>query len=663
MRAFLIFILGFAVSGAVHAQVSITSHGAVASSSTDNHAAITRAIADAKAKGVAVTIPAGTFGYRGVIRLDGVKMIGQGPTSVLYALDVSQEAIFMYGSGTEVRNLKLSGVKSATRFAPWEYTRITLFGASNFVIDSVIIDGSAAAGIQTAQGTHHGRITNNTISDTMADSIHMTDKANFITVENNTILNTGDDGIAVVSYFYDGGLSHDITARNNIVRGVRWGRGMTVVGGANVLYENNLIENNPVAACVYLSQEDSWQTYGLRNVTVQYNTIKNCGDANNWHGAVMLFTDGSDYNDNVKLIRNDIIQENGKNGIRVFGDNRNILLDSNRITGANPDYWIQTTGVNLIRYTSGAVGYVAPSSPTPTPTLSLTVSSPASGATVSGIIQVTGMGAGFKNVEVSNSAGELLGRGIPSSTGAFSIAVDTRLLADGAQTLNINAWDAPAGDTSFTQTASVTRNVNVKNAVAPPAPSYTLTVSSPASGATVSGSMQVIGKASGFLNVEIFSAAGALLGRSTPNSSGDFSMAVDTKQLSNGSQVLTLRAWDAAAGQAFTQTAEASLSVNVQNNVAPPADTIAPTVAITSPANGAILARGSLVTVTASASDNVGVKQVQFYLNNNLICTDLAAPYQCQMRLPKKARTSTIKAVASDAAGNTSQSSISVSGR
>lgn len=56
-------------------------------------------------------------------------------------------------------------------------------------------------------------------------------------------------------------------------------------------------------------------------------------------------------------------------------------------------------------------------------------------------------------------------------------------------------------------------------------------------------------------------------------------------------------------------------------------DTIAPTVSITNPANGAIVARKSTVTITATASDNVGVTRVDFLVNGALQCSDTTAPY------------------------------------
>jgi hypothetical protein len=103
--------------------------------------------------------------------------------------------------------------------------------------------------------------------------------------------------------------------------------------------------------------------------------------------------------------------------------------------------------------------------------------------------------------------------------------------------------------------------------------------------------------------------------------------------------------------------------LNIQNNISQEIDTTPPVVSITNPKNGAAFRTRSLITVTAIASDNVGVVDVRFYLNGSQICTDKSATYQCQMRLPKKRQTSTIKVIARDAAGNSSQSSISVTGR
>src|SRR5581483_9420816 len=90
------------------------------------------------------------------------------------------------------------------------------------------------------------------------------------------------------------------------------------------------------------------------------------------------------------------------------------------------------------------------------------------------------------------------------------------------------------------------------------------------------------------------------------------------------------------------------------------ADTQVPTVSVTGPANGATVA--GVVSVTASASDNVGVVGVQFLLNgSNLAAEDTTVPYSVSWNTTSVANgTCTLAAVARDAAGNTSTSSVSV---
>lgn len=90
-------------------------------------------------------------------------------------------------------------------------------------------------------------------------------------------------------------------------------------------------------------------------------------------------------------------------------------------------------------------------------------------------------------------------------------------------------------------------------------------------------------------------------------------------------------------------------------------DNIAPTVAITNPANNATVPRKSNVTITATASDNVGVARVDFLVNGSLQCSDTTAPYSCGWRVPNPPnKTYQIQARAFDAAGNNATASIQV---
>lgn len=336
--------------------VNVTAHGAKCDGTTDDQAAITRAIAAAKARALPVLIPAGACAYSDVINLDGVKLVGTGDASVLYALNPLREVIFLRGSGSEVRSLRLTGSKPPGRKPEWEGSRIVAYTASNWVVDNVTIDSSTGTGIQTARESTKGTISNNRITDTMGDSIHITDGASYITITGNTVQRSGDDGIAVVSYQTQK-ISHHVVASGNLVSENKGGRSMSVVGGSDVIYAMNRLSNSR-AACLYLAQEGApYNTYADSRINASYNTLTNCGSSAIGHAAVMLFTNTTGFeNAGVTLTRNDINSSAvGAIGVRVFGQNTGVKFDSNRITATEPMRLV-TPGVVVNPYVSGPVG-------------------------------------------------------------------------------------------------------------------------------------------------------------------------------------------------------------------------------------------------------------------------------------------------------------------
>src|SRR5438876_8593403 len=135
--------------------------------------------------------------------------------------------------------------------------------------------------------------------------------------------------------------------------------------------------------------------------------------------------------------------------------------------------------------------------------------------------------------------------------------------------------------------------------------SLIVTVTSPASGSTVSGTVPVSASVSivGSLTVAgvQFKLDGANLGGE--DTSSPYSVSWNTTGSSNASHTLTAVARD-QLGVLWTSN---PVTVTVFN------DTTAPTVSITSPASGVTVS--GTITVTASASDNVGVAGVQFQLD------------------------------------------------
>ena len=106
---------------------------------------------------------------------------------------------------------------------------------------------------------------------------------------------------------------------------------------------------------------------------------------------------------------------------------------------------------------------------------------------------------------------------------------------------------------------------------------------------------------------------------------------------------------------------ETSRQVGTTSTAAAPADTVAPTVKLTSPAYGSTVTRGSTVTIAASAGDDTGVAKVEFLINGVLKCTDTAAPYSCPWTVwTASGSDAWIRARAYDAAGNKSETAYSV---
>ena len=143
-----------------------------------------------------------------------------------------------------------------------------------------------------------------------------------------------------------------------------------------------------------------------------------------------------------------------------------------------------------------------------------------------------------------------------------------------------------------------------------------VTVTSPASGSTVGATITVSANANPAVMVRgvQFTLNGANLG--AEDTTAPYATSWNTTTVSNGSHTLRAVARD-ALGLRFTSD---PVVVTVFN------DTTPPTVAIISPSSGSTVS-GS-ITVSANASDNVGVAGVQFQLDGAPLGTeDTTAPY------------------------------------
>ncbi|TMI68367.1 MAG: T9SS type A sorting domain-containing protein, partial [Bacteroidetes bacterium] len=161
---------------------------------------------------------------------------------------------------------------------------------------------------------------------------------------------------------------------------------------------------------------------------------------------------------------------------------------------------------------------------------------------------------------------------------------------------------------------------------------------------TIAGSIDITANASdntGVVGVQ-FQLNGNNLG--AEDITAPYSFTWNTSAVADGSYTLTGKARDAAGNIAISSP----VVVNVLNH---PPDTQFPTVVITAPSAGEVLGN---VTITADASDNVGIIGVQFLLNgNNLGAEDISAPYSVSWNTGSLTNGAyTLTARTRDAAGN-----------
>jgi parallel beta-helix repeat protein len=259
---------------------------------------------------------------------------GYGAT--LIATTADDQTVEMRGDGTTLVGFRLAGT-GTTRLTTPESTKIEVTGRGVQVLDNVI-DGGAGAGIFVFGGADVAIVGNEVLS-TLADGIHMTHGSRDVLVRGNVVRGTGDDMIAVVSYQAEGVLTRNVLITGNSLEGNPWGRGITVVGGANVTISNNIVRNVQVSAGILVAQEDSNHTYGASDVRIENNVIADIQTAtgrtdprpitqqaaievSTWSGSVSRVTVIGNRVSNARF-----------DGIRLWGNVSGVRLADNQLSG------------------------------------------------------------------------------------------------------------------------------------------------------------------------------------------------------------------------------------------------------------------------------------------------------------------------------------------
>ncbi|RQR33541.1 nitrous oxide reductase family maturation protein NosD [Burkholderia sp. Bp9142] len=269
-----------------------------------------------------------------VVRQPDVVLSGYGAT--LIATNPDDQTIEMRGIGTTLVGFRLAGT-GTTRLTTPASTKVEVTGRGVQVLDNVI-DGGAGAGVFVFGGSAVAIVGNEVLS-TLADGIHMTHGSHDVLVQGNVVRGTGDDMIAVVSYRSEGVLTRNVLITGNSLEGNPWGRGITVVGGADVTISNNIVRNVQVSSGILVAQEDSNGTYGASDIRIENNVIADIQTAtgrtdsrpltkqaaieiSTWSGSVARVT----------VIGNRVSHARF-DGIRLWGNVSGVRLTDNALSG------------------------------------------------------------------------------------------------------------------------------------------------------------------------------------------------------------------------------------------------------------------------------------------------------------------------------------------
>lgn len=223
------------------------------------------------------------------------------------------------------------------------------------------------------------------------------------------------------------------------------------------------------------------------------------------------------------------------------------------------------------------------------------------------------------------------------------------VLEQSADNVGGNDWDVYYGHGRVNAFAAVQQ---AKQTVAVDSTPPTVSLTWPTSGAKVQGLVTVGVNATD--NVGVSKVVLKVNGQSVATATtAPFQFSWDSTTLADGGATLTAEAYDAANNQAT-----ASVSVMV-DNVPDPVDAEAPKVKFTNPASGATLKK--TVSVKISATDNLGVTGLKFYIDGKLKGTTSASSLNYSWNTSKEPTGAhTLKAVGTDAAGNLGELAITV---
>lgn len=297
---------------------------------------------------------------------------------------------------------------------------------------------------------------------------------------------------------------------------------------------------------------------------------------------------------------------------------------------------------NQTTLSDGVVVSVLPDTTPP----SVNITSPANGASfVEGksftISANASDNVGIAKVDILANDALVISDTSPPYSASFTIPQDYTGGSNKPLSLKAISYDKAGNTTTSTVTVTVTPDLP---------PTIQLTQAPPSGSSIIEGQKALFSAtANDDIGLSVSLVVGGVTQQTRFQPPFDFQWTAPQAESLSGPVQILLRANDTKG-----QTAETAVTTLTVVNDQPPQ------VAVTSPVQGSNLLEGSTVTLSATASDDVQVAQVEFFLDGNLVATDGAAPFGTQVQVPAGEDGSAIeiKAVAADSIGQKSTATI-----
>ncbi|WIY06852.1 glycosyl hydrolase family 28-related protein [Amycolatopsis mongoliensis] len=336
--------------------VSVTDYGATAGDTSDDASAFDSAVAAARSQGKEVWIPSGTFTLGHHVTVDQVTIRGAGPWySVLTG---PRAGIFgkgepaSCGTSTYPGNAAIPGTSSAVKL--YDFAIIGQVDARVDCDQSNAIGGALGGGsvVQNLwlQHTKVGlwldgpfdglTVSGNRILDQTADGLNLHQGISNVTVTNNFLRNTGDDGLAMWS---EHDADHHNTFSFNTVLLPILANNIAIYGGHdNTVSDNVVADNQDQGGGIHIANRFSAVPLSGTTTVARTTAIRTGVLDSNWQfGVGALWFDGRDSAITGRVDVTDLdLQDNNYEAIQFIDSaTTDVHFTNVRITGAGTFAW------------------------------------------------------------------------------------------------------------------------------------------------------------------------------------------------------------------------------------------------------------------------------------------------------------------------------------